>query len=493
MGNPIVFIGYTSTPGDIVASEGPTYTQAQWSANSETFPDNIMPHLEANPVNFAPDSSDKGFVITHDYIELHNFMLSEYRVGIQVYSDYVTLDNIIGFQFGEWTPDTNCWEGGSAIGCTNANGYGIYSIGSSYLTITNSLIIDAGLASYFPTGSDNVTIEWCEAYSVNPGNGTDYLFDIYGTSNSIIRDCYAERTYNLPLTAHRSRALIFQAVSDNNLVERFSCKNVRIQIENSRNNILNDIYSEGSQGYVNSGGLQIYSESDDNLFVNWEMTGEGIQFLQPDFSEDNRGYVDSGNDNYLINFIIRDLPTFNGNAVVSFHRLDANAGTGGTNYIIGLTADNYPWIINANRPGTINFYNSSFSNGTQSTIDTFYSGYTDATGSYTANFINCNDYNNTFPAITGTNITTHNPLFTDIGSDDYTLQSGSSLNGIGVNMSGTKSEAAYDFSGNLRATPTSIGAFDNNDGGTPPTTGSSKRGRLPNGTKLSNGTIYIVQ
>ncbi len=464
-GNPIKFIGYNTTPGDIIAHNGPTYTKDDWLGNGQELPDNIMPHLEANPVNKIPNSDDRGFVINHQYIELHNFMLSEYYTGIQIASDNIVLDNIVGYQFGNWNPSSNCWEGSSVHGCDNNTGYGIYTTKANNIDIRNSLMIDAGLAAYFPTFSENINISWSKAYAYSGGNGSDYLFDYFGTSNSSITDCYAERTYTSPIGAHKSRALVFQAISDNNVVERFSAKNARIQLENSRNNILRDVFSEGAQGHINSGGLQIFGQSDNNLFVNWEMTGEGIQFLGIVSAENQRTpHTSSGDNNYFINFIIRDLPTFNGNALVSFHRLDASGTdlTSGTNYIIGLTADNFPWIINANRPGTIHFYNSTFSNGTKTTMDTFYSGWTDATSSYTANFTNCNDYNNAFPTITGTNITTYNPAFTDIADNDFTLQSNSPLKNIGMDSSTLKTEAAYDMSGKARGSNGGygIGAYE---------------------------------
>ncbi|MBD0778835.1 hypothetical protein HPE56_13610 [Maribacter sp. ANRC-HE7] len=458
-GNPIKFIGYNTTPGDITATNGPTYTKDDWLENGQDLPDNIMPHLEANPINQIPESADRGFVINHSHIELHNFMLSEYRVGIQVSSSNVILDNIIGFQFGNWSRNSNCWNNAGVYGCDNGTGYGIYTTKANNVNISNTLIIDAGLAAYFPTFSENINISWSEAYAYNGGNGSDYLFDYFNTSNSSITDCYAERTYKDEVN-HRSRALIFQAASDNNILERFKAKNARIQVENSRNNVLRDVYSEGAQGLMNSGGLQLFGQSDNNLFINWEMTGEGIQFLGITGAENQRTpHTSSGDNNYFINFIIRDLPAFNGNALVSFHRLDA-AGTnltGGTNYIIGLTADNFPWIINANRAGTIHFYNSSFSNGTKATIDTYYSGYNNATGSYKATFTNCNDYNNAFPAIAGTNITTNNPSFKNIADNDFSLQPNSPLKDIGMDGSTLKTEAAYDILGKARG---SNGGYD---------------------------------
>ena len=464
VGNPIKFIGYKITPGDIMANNGTTYTKDDWLANGQTLPDDVMPHMEANPVNFTPESGDQGIVINHPHIEIHNFMLSEYFTGIKVAADNVLLDNIIGFQFGMWNPASNCWNSGDNFQCDNRTGYGIYSRKANNLTVRNSLIIDAGLAAVFPVHSNNVLIEWTKAYSYNSGNGSDYLFDLFGTSNSIIRDCYAERTYTTT-NGHKSRALVLQAISDNNLVERFSCKNSRIQIENSRNNTLKGIYSEGS-GSVNDGGLQIFGQSNDNLFVNWELVNaSGIMFLGIVSAEAQRTpHTSAGDNNYFINFIIRDLPAVSGNAIVSFHRLDAQGSniTGGTNYIIGLTADNYPWIINANRPGTINFYNSTFSNGSKSSIDTFYTGWTNAIGSYSASFTNCNDYNNAFPPILGTNITTYNPTFMNPSAKDFTLKSNSPLRDRGMDGNTLKAEAAYDILGNPRGTNGGydIGAYE---------------------------------
>ena len=477
-GNPIKFIGYTSAPGDITANQGPTFTKNDWLSNGQDLPANVMPLLRASAPNDIPSSDEIAFRINHDYIEIHNFMITEHYAGIRLNGDNVVLDNIVGYRFGNWNSGSNCWQGSSVYGCDNNTGNGIWSPGSdriTNLTVKNSMIIDAGLASFFFTGDNNITLEWCEAYAWNPGNGSDYMFDFFGTSNSTITDCYAERGYTNPTSAHRSRLLILQAISDNNTVERFSGKNARIQLENARNNTFRDIAIEGNQNAANSGGIQIYGQSDDNIFVNVYMSGESIQFLgheagAPGFENPRNPVTSSGENNYFINVVVENLPNFGGNAVVSFHRLrnfGSNTITAGTNYIIGGTFNNVARIINANRPGTINFYNCSFSN-IDSEEDGYYSNWPNHTNNYQARYTNCNFYNMngfSFPSATGavlTNPTTGNPMFANAASGDYSLRAGSSLINKGMDASTVIPEAIFDMVGNSRGSNGvyEIGAYE---------------------------------
>ena len=140
-------------------------------------------------------------------------------------------------------------------------------------------------------------------------------------------------------------------------------------------------------------------------------------------------------------------------------------------------------MINANRGGTINFYNTTISNGIDSSIDTFYAGWNDGTGDYTANFNTVNDYSNAFPAITGTRITTGNPLL-DANLDP---QSGSALIDPTNDLDPTtisvdsRVDAAVvaDLYGNTRPynTKYDLGAVEYGAGATPPIEANKIKGR----------------
>ncbi|MEE4248637.1 MAG: hypothetical protein V2I33_24940, partial [Kangiellaceae bacterium] len=355
----------------------------------------------------------------------------------------------------------NGWNDTSSFANENNNGYGININGGSITNckISNSLIINAGHVAYFFVGGGNHAAVNCMGVAHDTGNGSDYIFDYFGSSNNLNLNCTAIRAYS-STTAHQSRCNTFQARSDNNIMENFTCINARMQFENSNGNKVKDLNISTINGASgeNSGSIQIYAQADNNIIENYSITGGGgISFLGEATPESPRTHRSAGENNYFINGKISNLKNENGNAVISFHRLGSNNGiTAGNNYVIGLTADNFPWIINANRPGTIHIYNSSFSNGENSRIDTFYSGWSNSLGNYTANFTNSNFYNNNFPNPSGTNISNGNPLL----DNNLNPQAGSALIDKGMDAGTLISEAAYDFDGKPRSIPYDLGAYE---------------------------------
>ena len=466
IGNPIKFIGYTNTPGDINATIGSTYTYTDWINNGSDLPDNIMPHLELNPVNNLPTSGQDAFNINHEYIEIHNFFISEYQIGIDIRAHNVTVNNVFGDQFGAWDSGMACWNA-TDDGCSdNANGnphrsgYGMYILGANNATVTNTTFIDAGFVTYFIVGSDNGTYTNVTGIAENTGNGADYIFDLYNSDNNTLDNILARRTYGGSL-GHRSRAITTQGPSGShsNTITNMVTENLRIQSEYSDGNTYTDVVMRTINGGSgeNDGSIQIGNDSNNSIFKNFSMTGAGgIQFLGYETGDGGPTVTTAGANNYFINFKMKNLTNIGGNAIVSFHRL-GNTGVGsGPNYIIGLTADSFPRVINANRNGIINFYNSSFSNGVYSSIDTFYSGWPDFTGSYTANYTNSNFYGNAFATPSGTNITTGNPLL----DSNLIPQAGSALLTAGMDASTLNAAASTDFIGTTRTVPYSIGAHE---------------------------------
>ena len=468
LANPIKFIGYTTTAGDILATNGPTYTYANWKANSDDLPDNVMPHLELNPTNNNPSANQHAFDIDHAYVEIHNFFISEYEMGVDITAANVTVNNVIGDQFGNWDANATGWDATiDSFQSTNRDGTGIRISSADNFTLTNNLMIDAGFVTYFIIGSDNGIISNCVGIAERSGNGADYVFDLYNSNDNVISNIYARRTYGTNSAGHRSRAITTQGPngSHRNTITGLVAENLRIQAEYSDNNIYTDVTMttiNGGDG-ENDGSIQIGLDSNDNIFQNVSMDGGGgIQFLGYESGDGGATVTTAGSNNYFINFKIKNINSFNGHGLISLSRLGTSGVTGGTNYVVGMTADDFPWIINANRGGTINFYNSSFSNGTQSSIDTFHPSFTDATDDYTANYTNCNFNGNSFSTPSGTAITTENPQL----NSSLEPASNSALIGAGVDPRTISTNAdvdtavMLDFLGNTRTIPVDIGAIE---------------------------------
>ncbi len=459
---PIRFMGYTSTPQDIIAVNGPTFDYEDWKNAGNDLPDNIMPHLELNPTNNIPNTLDDAFDINHEYIELHNFMISEYMIGVDINSSNVTVNNVIGNQFGNWNPNSKGWNEGSSFANENNNGYGmnINGKGVTNCNITNNLIINAGHVSYFFVGGGNHLVNNNIGVAHDTGNGSDYIFDFYDSSNNMADNNTGIRNY-ASQTGHRSRSLILQAQSDNNTITNFTGINCRLQIENSNNNTIRNLsmYTINGADGENSVSIQIYAQADNNIIENFSIDGGGgISFLGANSQGENpKPHESAGENNYFINGKISNLGDYAGNGVINFHRLGGSSNiTAGNNYIINLTADDYYWLINANRGGFINIYNSSFSNGKKTKIDTFYPGWHNGTNEYVANFYNCNFYNNSYTTPTGTDISAGNPIL----NSNLEPQTGSSLIGSGMNVGSLREEATKDFNGKTRSLPYDIGAYE---------------------------------
>ncbi|WP_282056654.1 Ig-like domain-containing protein [Maribacter luteus] len=393
-GNPIKFIGYSKTPGDILATNGPTFSKDQWQANGQSFDSSVMPMLDWNPTNFKPVSGDDGISIKHDFIEIHNFIVQEYMIGIDVWADNVVINNCYSDRAGDWDPNGNCYNGASKLSCTNNNGYGIRFFTADHGTLKNSMVIDAGMISVYILNVDDMLVENSESYTVNTGNATDYMFEFSSTTNSIIRNCYAERTHTL-LSAHTSRLFAIKC-STNNIIENFRGSRSKIQVQNSSNNNFKNISISGQYAE-----FQVNGKSDSNTIENLEISGGyGISFLG--WAGAECGYplgssIPAGDNNYFINPKIHDSENgLQGTAIVSFHRLNGNVtASAGTNYIIGGSFYNFPRILSVNRTGTITFSDCTFNN-IYKELDGYYNGFPDETENYTANFINCSFSGNAF-------------------------------------------------------------------------------------------------
>lgn len=468
-GNPIKFIGYTSTINDITATTGPTYTYADLLSDSQELPDNIMPHFEGtegvNPTNIDPAIDIQG-----DYVELHNFMVSKYRNGVRHSGSHLVIDNVVVHKVGNWDPSAGCWNQASYVGCDNATGKGIFcedADNAEHITVKNSIVLDAGFSSFFPVGVDHLTYENSKAYTINPGNGSDYLFDLFNVTYGSITNCEAWRIYkDGGVTGHQSRGLAMQADTRYVEVDGFYSDGTRIELENSRNNTFLNIEVNGGVNYFRQGGIWLSGQSDDNLFKNIFLKGEGLHFYQDGASNEYQvtPWTGAGSDNYFINLIITGMPNVAGNlAAVNFHWITNYSDAGavgylkdaGVNYIINATIHNVPRLVGANRPGSIYFYNSTISDVFVD-LDGTYSSYPDYRNSYNAYFTNCNFYNNTgfttpdCTNCTNTNSTTYNPEFTNAATLDFTLQGTSNLIDAGMDGSTINANADTDFFGNPR-------------------------------------------
>jgi parallel beta-helix repeat protein len=473
-GNLIKFIGYKTTPNDIVSTNGSTYTVANWEANGRALPSTEMPLLSQFPANEEPLDTDRAFKVNHNYMHIENFMVRGYQYGVdaEVGTLGSVFKNMIFYKMGDWNPADPNYGGSSVATPTNQKGFGIRLTNSNSNIISNTTTIDAGFIGLWLIGCDNNTLTNNAVYVRDSGNASDYLTELNDSNNNTITNLIGNRIVNDLSVGHQGRGFTLK-LSNNNTITDLVCLNVRVQVNVDSNiNIFKNVTLTGSGG-SNQNEFQLYGMSDNNIIENLKLfNGGGIQFLGWAGEEGGfpTGSYPAGDNNYFINPIIDDLSALGGNGIISFHRLGPTDASAGNNYIIGGTFNDASWIMNVNRTGTITFYNTTFSNVTTA-LDTFSSGFPDQRGNYTANYINCNFFGNGFANPTGTAITSHNPLFTNENAGDFSLQSGSSLRNIGVDRSNLTARAGFDFIGATRDATPDIGAYEFG-GGIPPVVSS---------------------
>lgn len=176
---PIVFEGYRNRPGDKPQLKYDPFKNNKLDAT-------IMPLLNGN------DTTGRAFSITgKKFIEIKNIQITLYERGINCTQrdpscDYITLDNIIGTDFGFTSPN-------NSIKATRYSGLGIQIYGNN-CKILNCIIVDAG-GENFGIRGDYHLVDKCESYSLTNHNPPDYFLHIGGDYNTI-KNCKASNIGN---------------------------------------------------------------------------------------------------------------------------------------------------------------------------------------------------------------------------------------------------------------------------------------------------------
>jgi hypothetical protein len=340
-GNPIRFVGYSATPGDVVANQGSTFN----------YGDNVnqaqMPLLDAN-------SSGEGIVIGGAHVELQNFQVKDYSLGIRVTGNNVTLNNVVVVDMGNQ-------------GVSNYDGFGVHFINTNNSLIQNSYIENATAESFKVNGGGNNRISYLEVRADNATSPTDYYILLSNTSNNIVEDSRVERAGGL---AHGGHGLTCKWNSKNNIFRRCQTvyTNIEMNFEDVTGNLYEDIQMQGQgrgQWHTN---INFRNGANNNTVRNITMNDVDYAF---DFSDDNDGFTPSpdtdapavGYNNRIENvsvnnatMLMRALPLINIGGNIN--------GIMRNNIFEGCTFSNYATLASlyARNEGNA-FVNCSFTNG----------------------------------------------------------------------------------------------------------------------------------
>lgn len=442
---PIRFIGYRQTPGDVVSTEFSTYSLEDFNADATVMNGADMPLLENDRgPNNDPDPDDRALTINHDYVHVENFKLQYYDYGVFVRSDDdnrvagVSLINIVANEMGNWDVNNGDWgepttrpepEG-------NFNGYGL-SIGDSTGTVLrNCTSFNGGRANFEVVSSDHVDIDYIRSYATKPGNGTDFNFLFYATTNSTFHHYESFRDAAVPQV---NTALQVSCGADNNVFEDIYTENLRIVVrDHSNDNVFRNVESQGS-GEPFQAEFTLTTNVNRNRIYNYRANNSGgINFRGGNDDCDGGTEYGTGDDNVFINPVITNVVVWH-KAAIDFGFQTGNESAG-TNYIIGGTFDGAPYLIKIDRPNDMLYLvNCTFSN-----ITSGFAGSREEEGfipNITYDHVNFFDVPFALPS--GTNVTNHDPL----SNADHSLSPASPLRDIGVDASTYESTSNVDFAG----------------------------------------------
>ncbi|WP_298480635.1 hypothetical protein [uncultured Maribacter sp.] len=267
--NPIKFIGYHNTPGDISTDSNPSYSYG------DSYDDLHLP-------KFSGNGNGISFKIQGENVHLENFVLANYDAGIVSSGNHNLVKNFIVFNVGNQNSD-------------EYNGFGIRVSGYG-VKVENSFVLNAGAEGITIRESENARVLNCSVYSDNTINPTDYYILFNGNvRNSLIQNSTVYRGEGLH---HPGHGLVFKDGPQYNTIRNSKVVNTNIEM-NYGNVAFNTIESTTLTGsYYSSGdtagGIELNNGAHDNTFndINVSGTWGGVRF---------KDYYDGSSPNDLVN------------------------------------------------------------------------------------------------------------------------------------------------------------------------------------------------
>jgi MYXO-CTERM domain-containing protein len=170
---PVVFQGYTSTPGD---TPDPQYSPGG------TLDSTVIPVLKAQDAALLAYPGTGFGLWDKSYVEIRNFGVTQYYYGLYPQrSDHITLDHIYATTFG-------AGDGG---------GVGVWFYDCDSVTLTNSVIVDAAMINVQLMLTHNSLVDNVSSYAVTYAETavTDYHIAIVDGHNNTIQDCSAQNLH----------------------------------------------------------------------------------------------------------------------------------------------------------------------------------------------------------------------------------------------------------------------------------------------------------
>lgn len=292
--NPIQFIGYTNTPGDLISTNGSTFNYGdQLDANK-------MPLLEG----LAPNETGKGTAITaiESYIHIENFQITKFEFGLFARANYSTFKNIIVAKVGDFNP-SHSYPSATSNSLLNYFGNGIVMSGNNS-NLLNSIVLNSGAQAITFNNCNGVTAKNNKVYSDNNTNPTDYYFLIgENTLNSKFLNTIVYRVGSLE---HSGHGIVFKGngAITGNLVDGFEIINTVLESQfpyTKNNTFKNGIITKESNVNNNTpevAGINLANGSGMNTFEDIVLTNCSIKFH--DWKDGLAGDVSDASDSNIL-------------------------------------------------------------------------------------------------------------------------------------------------------------------------------------------------
>ena len=422
--NPIKFIGYKNTPGDL--------TGEPWELG-----DPVPVRDAVNfPVLLGNDVHNKGFYpmfLSGDYITLRNIQIDGYGGGLIINGSHNTLENV---QYFSQATIADSDSGGGIDFRGNSN--------TGRFLFSNSSNVGIRISGNYNT------VSFSTAYNESTLDAMDYylLTTSYATGN-LWENCVVHRGLD---NEHNGHGLVIKDIATSNTYKNIVVENTGIEAnfagvtDNLFENII--IYGNRSSGNTmpETASVRVLNGASDNIFKNIFLKDVRAAIHLRDYDDmyvgpnGNRDLIQGGNNNLFVNLIV--------NKADYVWLTDGTTGATATNTgnrvvnstFYNINNDNTAQAIVEYQTGTNNeFVNCIFSNCSATTW------VTTVGVNQSFSLDHCNFYSTAFTVPTGTSITTFNPLFVSgvTNPEDFQLQLTSPLLNIGVATPGAK----YDYRG----------------------------------------------
>lgn len=257
----ITVIGYQSTQGDIVATNGSTFDIGD------------SPSAATMPLIFSSGSTGTGLSITASNVTVRNIQIQNFSTGLNATSvNNITLDNIIAINQG-------------VQNATGYNGFGIHIIFATNSTIKNCFAQNANAEIFKIYGGSNNLVQYTTAYCNNFTNPSDYYMLLTTTNDNIIEHSNAVRT---PGLSHNGHGFVMKWDAQNNIVRDSYVTGTTLEVNfaDVTNNLFENIRMEGDGNYETCFSIQ--NGANNNTFRNVYLTNADSAFR---FTDSDDGFT----------------------------------------------------------------------------------------------------------------------------------------------------------------------------------------------------------